>query len=57
MQAVKTVAEDSSFSQILKERSNWMTKAGTRGVKDEEKYVVAPKLFVNDLCKIGWILL
>jgi hypothetical protein len=34
-----------------------MTKVGARGVKDEEKYVVAPMLFVNDLCKNGWALL
>jgi hypothetical protein len=55
MQAVKTVAEDSS--QMPKERSKWMMKAGTHGVKDEEKYIVAPMLFVNDLCKNGWTLL
>jgi hypothetical protein len=32
-------------------------KAGTHEVKKEEKYIIAPILFVNDLCKNGWALL
>jgi hypothetical protein len=29
-----------------------VTKAGTREVKNEEKYTTVPIPFVNDLCKI-----
>jgi hypothetical protein len=53
----KTVAEDGSFGQKPKGRSSQVTKDGTRGVKNKEKYTAAPMLFVNDLCKNGWALL
>jgi hypothetical protein len=53
MQAVKTVAEDSSFVHRPKGRSSWVTKAGTHEVKNEESYTTTPIPFVNDLCKNG----
>jgi hypothetical protein len=49
MQAVEIVAEDSGFDHKPKGRSSYGTKAGTRGVKDEEKYTTAPISFVNDM--------
>jgi hypothetical protein len=52
MQAIKTVVKGSGFSNKLKVRSSWVTKAGTREVKNEEKYTTVPIPFVNDLCKI-----
>jgi hypothetical protein len=57
MQAVETMAEDSGFGHKPKGRSNCGTKAGTREVKDKEKYNTAPISFVNDLRKNGWALL
>jgi hypothetical protein len=57
MQAVETVAEDSGFDHKPKGRRSRGTKAGTREVKNKEKYTTAPILFVDDLCKNGWALL
>jgi hypothetical protein len=57
MQAIKAVAEDSGFGHKPKERSSWVTKAGTREVKNKEKYTSASIPFVNDLCKNRWALM
>ena len=56
-QAIMTIAEGSDFGHKSKGRSDWMTKAGTFKVKNEEKYITALIPFVNDLCKNRWELL
>ena len=56
-QVIKTMAEGSDFGHKSKGRSSWVTKAGTREVKSEEKYTTTPIPFVNDLSKNRWALL
>jgi hypothetical protein len=57
MQAINTMAKGGNLGHKSKGRSDWMTKAGTFKVKNEEKYITALIPFVNDLFKNRWALM